>query len=806
MEKRTLKVIFTFLITVFTIIIILNNSMAVEQAQLDKSYNWLKNKCIGHWDTRGLDAHLFCLEALKDKLTSRQINTSVVSLGGKSYNNTCWPGIPTSESTCSVLETSRAKIVLFETGYIENMSSIDRWILDHTAAYNEVDWYLQLSSATNELRCLIDYNGKEGEFSINSQGVISNIDNIDDCFENATYWLKLRDNPSANCTKQTFELSCDTNINANFFFKKGPKFYITSELITASPGEVFNMSIKSRCATKNGDCDYESTLWAAYSFYRTNQPDIAKSFIPYLVMLESEKQKLMPAAFLYSLTQQEDYADNISALQDSTGLIIVPNSDNCKYYNNGIARITNAAKNANLTKMDNRLFSSAEQKREGSYLYWSCTSSLDEGIEDTSLILLGTSASSRPPEDPCLSADYSCVANCSAAGGSSVNLDCNDGSQCCNLTTSNNDCEQRRGDCKPTCFSNETQTSYNCEAGTICCKQIGISLCVSEIHGQVCSSSSDCINNLTGIIIPFINSADSAYCCKGNCSARGGGGGGQPQSCISISLGGEICDPAAGKSCQGNWLSAIEPNCCKLGFCVSGQLTCSQQGGTRCASGEGCKDGTLVIASDTSNQQTCCIQGGRCIPQSCTGASCEDGEACYGGTMKETVDVLRCCEGGNCLKTCSGYGGNPCGSDLVCKGTKKPSSDFANCCVGTCEKKAPFPWLIIIIIIVVALGVLAFFLLRKKGGKTKSEGSSELMYGFPPSSSPSPSAIPSSYSQPSLPKQQTPRVPSAPMAPRAMPKSQPSQSSAKKRPTKAKTSRENNLDDTLEKLKKMSGQ
>ncbi|MCX6742438.1 MAG: hypothetical protein NTX24_04695 [Candidatus Pacearchaeota archaeon] len=810
MEKRIQKLRLTFLITVFTIftiVLLFNDVIAVEQSQLDRSYNFLKNRCVGKWASIGLDAHIFCLEALEEKLTSRQVNASVFNLNAKSYNSTCWPG--PSEGVCNVLETARAKMVLYETGYADNMDSIDEWIINHTSAYNGVDWRLQISSSTNAVNCLIRYDSmegeSEGEFMINSQGIIESMtDNMKSCFYNITltpYWLGLKN--ISSCLNQTFELSCDEDVNANFFFMKGSKYYITSDLIIPYKiGDPFNMTLSSRCAGKDGQCNYESTLWAAYSFYRTNQQEKAKSFIPYLVMLEEENQALMPSAFLYAITQQENYAEDISALQDSTGLIIVPGSTHCKYYNNGLSRITGAAKEpgTNTTKMENRLFSNLEQKTEGSYRYWSCTSEPNDQIEDTSLILLGTSSSSQqPPTDPCLSAGlgFSCVANCTTAGGSRI-MFCNDGSECCNLTTSNYECTSRSGSCKPTCYSNETQTSYNCEAGTICCKQIGISLCVSEIHGQICSSSSDCINNLTGAIIPFITSADSAYCCKGNCSS----GNGQRQSCASLY--GTICNPST-SSCQDNWLSAIEPNCCRLGFCVAGQLTCAQQGGTRCASGEGCKDGTLVIASDTNNQATCCIQGGRCISQSCTGASCEEGEACYGGTMKETLDVIRCCEGGNCLKTCNGYGGNPCGSDLVCKGTKKPSSDFANCCVGTCEKKT-FPWLIVIIIAAVVLGILAFFLLRKKGGKEKKESDSELMYGFPPASSPSPSAIPASYSQPSLPKQRAPASPSVPMAPRAMSRSQPSQSSAKKRPTKAKTSRENDLDDTLEKLKKMSGQ
>lgn len=813
MEKRTIKFISVFLAVLLCALLAINSIYIVSADDADKiqkTYNWLQTKTVDKWSTLSVPQHVFSVLALNEKalLTTNKLNRSITSLMSKSmYNGSCWPS-----PSCDPINTSLAKLAIDNADFsLYNSEKANEWLANHTKPSREgINWFLQITQPPQtETICSIIY-GENAPYELtisNTSEIQPN--NLGDCLTVSVprYWLNITDTEA--CLNQTYSIICSSDIKVNFLFKilqdNIEEWYVVGKTFSGGATETVLANITSNCIVPDlntNTCDYESTLWAAYAYYSDGSVTTAKTFLPYLIMQKDKNnnQAYLPSAFLYYIISKENYANDITPLQLSTGLISSSTTHH-SYYNTAIARRTNAAKNTNITKMNNKLI--LDLIREGVNYYWKDQSSSGNAIKDTAMLLWAVGrefSGSQISECEEQGLGLTCVDNCSGLGGTLFpEFSCLNNRECCNLSSTTYDCEQRQGNCKPTCYSNETQMSYSCAAGTICCKPNSLVSCVTELHGQICTGDQDCANNQS-VIMPFAN-ASEPRCCLYNCVSRGGGG--QQQSCIS--LGGEVCDPALGKSCQtGNWLSAIEPNCCRLGFCTTTEMSCSQKGGIMCASGEGCKDGQLVIATDTNGQATCCIQGGRCIQQSCSGASCEDGEACYGGTMKETVDVLRCCEGGNCLKTCSGYGGNPCGSDLVCKGTNKPSSDFANCCVGTCEKKS-FPWLIIIIIFVVALGIGAFFLLRKKGGSKKKDDS-ELMYGFPPSSSQEPSAVPSSYSPPVRPRPTS--APIAPKAPRVptMPAAGPRQQPVKKRPTKAKTSRESDLDDTLEKLKKMGGE
>lgn len=709
MEKKSLLI----LLSVIIILTLISSVIALDElTQIKKGYNWLQSKTVGKWANLNTKQHVFSLLALQYKLTSSQIDSSVKALLQKSYaNGTCWPG--PSEFSCSTTDTALAKIVLDSVGKDSNNASL--WLTNKTTTpYLNINWYLQLiQPPESEVRCLIYYDGGEHEVSIAKDGKLGG--EAGSCFTIAEqYWLNLQ--PS--CADKTFNISCNDTISANFIFKEGSNWFVTGNLVNIPQLETRPINLTTKCITQGGSCDYEATLWTAYAFTLAGKSEIARSFVPYLVMQAPNNKKFLPEAFLFRITGKSSYADYIATLQDSQGFIIAPNTAYNKYYDSSLAKMTGSAEKANLTKLKDKLL--YEQKQDGS---WQCSGfGCDISfVRETAMILLAFWPSFEWRSE-CEIMGYNCVANCTAAGGTSASYECfeNQG-ECCNITFN---CGAKYGTCKASCSTNETQVDYTCSSG-VCCKNYSTSLCIAEIGGVKCSAGQECLNAQKGII-PFIYASDSLYCCKGTCSSGGG-------DCIS--QGGVYCDPTQGNSCAGNaWLG---DSCCPIGKCIQGVQSCAQQYGIICEADEDCKDGQLVIASDTGGQATCCIQGGECIPQTCTYESCSEEETCVGGTVFKTSDSLKCCKDGQCLGTCHSLSGTPCNASMSCKGTTKQASDTTKCCIGQCQKKGAFPWWLVIVILVLGVAVLLFYLI--KTGKIKLKGLGKpkaaqprIEYGFPP--------------------------------------------------------------------------
>jgi len=698
MEKKRLLILLLLIISItsaffLTVFVSAQN----EPTQIKKAYGWLQGRTIGKWTGLDIKQHVFSLLALRDKLTQEQIEASLKALMQKSYGNgTCWPSI------CNAVDTAIAKIALDSFGKDAKASE---WLLDKTIIpVLDLQYYLQLIQPleANETRCLIVYDNIEHEISIDEHGKLSSR-NLGNCFSIDNYWLKL--NPQ--CINKTFNISCDKNVKANFLFKKDNEWYVTTT-IDVPPLGVGSLELKTRCiASATKECDYEATLWTAYAFMLSGRIDIARSFVPYLVMKAAENKRFLPEAFLFKITGKESYADYIATRQGTDGFILAPNTAYNKYYDSALAKLTGSAEKTNLTKLKQRLL--YEQKKDGSWECFGCNT-----IRETAILLYAFWPAYEWLSE-CEIQGYNCVANCSAAGGSRVNYYCNEG-ECCNITFT---CEQKYGTCKASCSAllNETQVPYGCASG-VCCKNYSISLCVTEIRGQKCSENQKCYQG--SIIVPFVHAADTSYCCLGVCSAA-------QQTCSQ--QGGIPCDPNKGYSCEyGRWLLAIDENfCCEAAYCKQEQQTCSQQGGIICRANEYCKDGTLVVASDTQGKAACCVQGGICIPKTCNYKKCEENETCIGDVF-ETLDAKKCCNG-KCLKKCYDLGGVPCNATMECKGTLREAADTSRCCIGKCQKKTEFPWwLIIIFTIAVIIAVALFYFFKRRKPKAKPR----IEFGFPP--------------------------------------------------------------------------
>ncbi|UZE93981.1 MAG: hypothetical protein IB618_00175 [Candidatus Pacearchaeota archaeon] len=684
-KKRGFALLFiVFILILFLCSFLISAQQEQEKIQIKRAYLWLKNKAIGRWQNLNIEQHVFSLLVLRDEMSLAQTKASKIKLIDKSFENeTCWPS-----PNCKTKDTALAKLALDAIG--EDTEKANEWLLNKTAMPTGIDWYLQLTTNNVPARCLLFYDNTDYEISIDKEDKLGG--NPGSCFTIAeNYWLSL----SPECSDKIFNVSCNESVIANFLFKKENDWYVPGLYEEAGPQGLLSIGLNSSCITTLGSCDYEASLWTAYAFMKQGKINTAKTFMPYLVINYDENLQYMPQPFLYEITKKQSFISELIALQRADGLWLGQGSSN-KYYDTALVVLMTQAMAGDIEKTKETLLE--EQKQDGS---WECSGSACDNVRDTALILLGVWPTLELLSE-CEQYGYSCVINCSNSGGISQPYACFGDRECCDIAQS---CEDKYGSCKSSCSDNETEVPYICEPGLKCCKPYDKSMCINEIGGQICGSGQKCLDNL-GNIIPFIVSADTPYCCKGVCTTA---------SDTCFDLGGEICDPSQGKSCPSDrWIVASDTNyCCESGFCTGSQ-TCAVMGGEICASDEDCKDGTLVEAANTGGQQTCCIQGGKCIPKTCPGVSCEAGQICS-GTMYETSEATRCCVDGSCLSSCSSLGGTACNASLACDGTIVEASDTSRCCLGKCKKPSVFPWLTtLIIFLVLGLGVLIFLSIKKR--------------------------------------------------------------------------------------------
>ena len=147
------------------------------------------------------------------------------------------------------------------------------------------------------------------------------------------------------------------------------------------------------------------------------------------------------------------------------------------------------------------------------------------------------------------------------------------------------------------------------------------------------------------------------------------------------------CEPDNGycmssSSCDTAGGSALDAYQCSLGVCCSAQkktLTCAEQGGEICSSGETCSGGRIADASDSSF--SCCVEG------SCTPQTVEPGNTC-----EESFGTCRSFECSN---------GEKIDNSLSCDSASQV------CCIQQpASKNYLWIWILVILIVLVILAIL----------------------------------------------------------------------------------------------------
>ena len=377
-----------------------------------------------------------------------------------SSNNECWPS-----SGCRLKDTALAILALERVG--ENTEDAEDWLLSKKENPDDLIWYLEIDS-NEETQCTINYGSTEKKITIKEDKKISSSAGSCLSLAQGNYWLKIKD----TCYETNFSVSCDENFVSTLLYTKktGSTIYVSSETKSAPAEGTTKHQVNAFCFSLGGECNYEGSLWATVALAKTGH-DISQ-FLPYLIAMadETENKKYFPAAFLYMLTDYDEYFSEIIEEQKSSGYWQVSTDSNKKFYDTALAMLA-------LYGLD------AEQLELGKS--WLLEVQGDNGcwrnnIRDTAFILFAvwqrsvSSGTGSSDIEYCEDYNYFCVA-------------------------------------PEECSEDDTLDSFYCSGlSAICCRIEPLEQTCDEKGGIICQEDEECTGSL-------VTASDSNYCCLESC-------------------------------------------------------------------------------------------------------------------------------------------------------------------------------------------------------------------------------------------------------------------------------------------------
>jgi len=280
-----------------------NDDVSENLEGFEKAYSCLKNQlgddCAASSNT---EQTAFSLLAIAyDSSLQSDCKSSLMNL----KKDNCWPA--SSGGTCDLKSTSQAILALNHIN--KNVDDYVDWLEDKKILATNLNWFLEID-ANEAASCTIKVNGaNEQTFTINENKKISGTSSCLTPAEN-NYYLKISD----SCLSSNFTISCDKDFVTTLLYKIGSTYYISSLTHSAPASGTTEEKVNSYCFGFN-DCSYEGSLWAVLALAKTGK-DIT-SYLPYLNSMyeESENTKYFPSAFLYMLTNEDDYQADITGKQ-----------------------------------------------------------------------------------------------------------------------------------------------------------------------------------------------------------------------------------------------------------------------------------------------------------------------------------------------------------------------------------------------------------------------------------------------------------------------------------------------------------
>ncbi len=364
---------------------------------------------------------------------------------------------------CNVLDTALGVLALEHIG--EDTEKSENWLLNKAKLPNDLIWYLQQDS-NEKTTCQISYSGEDYNIEVNENKKISS--NAGDCLSRAqgNFWLQI----NQNCLDKKYLISCDRDFISTLLYKNknAPTIYVLEDTKSEPAFGTIELEVKSKCFSDSSECDYEASAWATLALLKTGND--VEEYIPYIIALADSNERYLPNAFVYMVTNYDDYGNQLVEEQELGNYWIADSSAYNKFYDTALALLSlqgNSGEKITKAK-DWALFS---QSSDG------CWSS---SIRDTAIMLWALEG--RSP---------------SYSGGSSGGVTY---------------CSEANYYCIPEsdCPGEQKLENYFCSGlSSVCCESENLKSC-SEYNGQVCDSGLICSGNEKRAL-------DSDYCCLGDC-------------------------------------------------------------------------------------------------------------------------------------------------------------------------------------------------------------------------------------------------------------------------------------------------
>jgi hypothetical protein len=467
---RGIILIFILLISLFPLAIAQNNSdnqslqdtttQQQDSSKINKGFACLEDEVEGECSSLSIqEIALTVLASPKEDI----LDECVDALKAKQSSTGCWPS-----GSCKTRETALAILALHHIG--ENTDKAEKWLVSKNQTADDLIWYLEQDS-NDKTQCKISYSGEDYTINIDDNKKIDS--NAGSCLTRAVsnFWLRV----SSDCYNKEFAVSCDKKFIATLLYqhKDSPTLYVLKNTESEPAFGTINLKINAKCfPPSSGSCDYESTAWAALALLRTGHN--IESFIPYLISLTDSNEQYLPKAFVYMVTNYQNYGNELIQEQKLGNYWLAEYSAYNKFYDTALAllALTSSSSEPVIKARDWLLFS---QSSDGCW-----KNSNNEIIRDTAIILWaleGRAGSVSPGATTyCSEANYFCIP-------------------------------------ESECPESEKLTNYFCTGlNTVCCENENLKLC-SEYDGVECASDEFCDGNER-------RAANTNYCCLDTCEIR----------------------------------------------------------------------------------------------------------------------------------------------------------------------------------------------------------------------------------------------------------------------------------------------
>ncbi len=381
-------------------------------------------------------------------------------------NSKCWP-VSKGAGSCDVKTTAQVLLALSANG--DSDSSAESWLSSQNSTPTQLTWLLQIDS-NSATKCKISYDGNQNIVQIADDKKVQS--GAGSCLskDSSGYWLRV--NP--NCYTKTFEISCDKDFITSLLYQKqgSDTIYVSETTHSQSAEGTTEEQVNSLCFANGGTCNYEGSLWAATALAYLDD-DVA-SFIPYLVALAPDNDQYLPDSFLYYLTAQNEFKNNLLVKQISSEYWDYSGN---KFYDTAVAlyplRYESPSEKTNAI---NWLLN--VQGKDGC---WN-----NGNLGDTAFLL----ATVWPKQTQSI-------------GGGTTRVDCiNSGYYC----TTSLQCGNSNGN---------VLSSYSCSGTFSCCSVQPVTPSCSEQGGKICNSQESCIGGTTSQA-PGLNIGETC-CIQGSC-------------------------------------------------------------------------------------------------------------------------------------------------------------------------------------------------------------------------------------------------------------------------------------------------